>query len=116
MSLAATQSTAVALLARVHKLGAELIPTNTPVVRIYPPTPLPDELLAELRENKDAIVDYLNQFCFYRFRLRGGRRGIYRTETRCLVRARAELAKVYGERLVVVAGIGLGGGRRGDVA
>ena len=90
------------LLARVHEHGSELIPTDSPVVRIYPPTPLPDELLAELRKNKIAIVDYLNQFCFYRFRLHGGRRGIYRTLTRCLEAARAELVEIYGDRLAVV--------------
>lgn len=98
-------NTVAELLAKVHDHGAELVPEAAEYsVRIHPPTLLPDALMADLRQNKTALLAYLRTCSFYRYRLRGGAGGIYRTEPRDLAGARAELAEVYGDnRLVVVA-------------
>ena len=49
--------TVATLLSRVRAYGAELIPTDTPFVRVYPPTPLPDALLANLERGGDRKSD-----------------------------------------------------------
>jgi hypothetical protein len=89
------------LLDRVRAFGGELVPVGPDLIKVRAPAPLPDDLMAELRQHKPELLAALGVRRPYRFALRDGG-GVYITEARTLEDAERELMAFYGDRLMAV--------------